>query len=261
MALARLDLTIPRPTADRRIWTDQFMAFPALRTWWTTVRPMSFPDPATGLPCIRPRIGGLQLTTNPVDPPRPFAWRDEGGHAAAAFDAAFGTDQTDLTFRHPALTGLWSFVHIRRVGKGRAWSIQTNPDATGSLTIQDNPIRTPTEGCMNLNVVGAGVDQRATYTRAPVTGARSTTFQTIDFTAGSLKGAVNGDAPLTTAWPAWAAQAPLIGPIWKLRIGEGRANGPFTGTYLDFALIEGDIFAMPTLRALFLDYAESTYQG
>ncbi|QDA36521.1 hypothetical protein E4191_20750 (plasmid) [Paracoccus liaowanqingii] len=261
MPLAVLDLTVTRPTADRRIWTDQFRSFPALRNWWTTVQRMSRPDPVTGLPCVRPRIGGLELTASPVTPPRPFAWRDEGGQDAAAFDAAFGADQTDLTFRHPALTGLWSFVHIRRVGKGRAWSIQTNPDATGSLTIQDNPARTSTEGCMNLNVLGTKIDQRATYTRAPVTSTHSTTFQTIDFTAGSLKGAVNDDAPLTAAWPAWTAQVGLIGPTWKIRIGEGRANGPFTGTYLDFALIEGDIFAMPQLRTLFLDYAKSTYRG
>lgn len=259
MAIATLQSTITRPITDRSNWTGRIRSRGPVRNWWSTVEGMSYLDPVTGYPRIRPRIGTVELASQPpASSPPAFVWAAEGGYRAASFAGA--TDMPDLRFTRAALSGIWSFVHIRRLNSGRPFGITLTSDNVN--TIQDNPSRSASSASMHFNVAGGGVDDRVDYSTTPNTAARVATFQAIDFTAGRMRGAVNGVAPGTLGtWANWAGRRSGFAANWTFTLGEAKANGPANANILDFAMVEGDIFTMPTLLADFVEYASTVYQG
>ena len=259
MAIATLQSTITRPITDRRNWTGTIAARTAVKNWWSTVQGMSYLDPVTGYPRIRPRIGSDELVSvPPPSSPPAFAWATEGGYRAASF--ADSGNAPDLQFTRAALTGLWSFVHIRRTNSGRPFGISLTPDTVS--TLHDNAARNASDASMHFNVAGGGVDDRALDSSSPAVGARAIAFQAVNFTNGTIRGAVNTVTPgAVVSWANWATYRSGFSPNWTFKLGESKENWPSNSNILDFALIEGDIFTMPTLLADFMEYSTTIYQG
>ena len=259
MAIATLQSVITRPITDRSNWTDRIRSRGGVRNWWSTVEGMSYLDPVTGYPRIRPRIGSVELASvPPASSPPAFTWAAEGGYRAARF--AESGDQPDLRFTRAALTGIWSFVHIRRTNSGRPFGIELTSDRVN--TLQDNAARNASDASMQFNVAGFGVDDRALYSSSPAVGARAIAFQAVNFTNGTIRGAVNTVTPgAVVNWPNWGTYRSGFSTNWTFKLGEAKANGPVNANILDFAMVEGDIFKMPTLLADFMEYASTVYQG
>ena len=259
MAIATLQAIIDRPITDRSNWTDRIRSRPTVKNWWSTVQGMSYIDPVTGYPRIRPRIGTAELVSvPPASSPPAFAWANEGGYPAASF--AGDDDQPDLQFTRAALTGIWSFVHIRRTNSGRPFGIELTADRVS--TLQDNAVRNASDASMQFNTAGGDVDDRVSYSATPAVAQRSYAFQAVDFTNGTIRGAVNSVTPGSArSWPNWGTYRPNFSPNWTFKLGEARVNRPANVNYLDFAIVQGDIFTLPNVLADFQEYATTVYQG
>lgn len=262
MPIATLPGIIARPITDAFVWEEVFAKYPALKNWWTLTKGQATADATTGRTRIAPRIGTLSLDGTGVQP-----WIADGGYEAASFAGAQG--QPVLGFDTAKLTGRWTMFSVRKAAAidTEDWGISLRnsdpsvPEGDGARVFH---VARNAAGASQVRgvLINPAINAILAYPNAPALNARDVGFVSFDFTTGAVSGAHGAETPTSVTYGRWSELLATSGTVWQWTVGQGQGNQPFSGSILDFALIQGDIFdgtaAMNNLRADLIRYA-ATY--
>lgn len=255
MALAILNTTVTRPVTDKRIATDVMKSYGiANLNWWTTVRSMSYPDPVTNYPRIRPRIGSLDLLSNGAIPFKP-----------TGFDPAVFDDPNPTNYLGQSIpSGGASIVSLiisgqTETGFTEAAGLCVDGSVSDLVRNSGNNIgfRLSHNNAFGI-IVGSSILNR--FSELPVALGEVVTIAVFMDLANKVVSASKNGGAFTTVNTGMSALPASTASNWFLTAGAQQQNNKFDGDLHEIAVLPGvDIRNQSAFLADFMAYRRTTW--